>query len=229
MPDPYSTLGPPCFGPPRARQGCAMGHQGPCPDCQDAAAGIVRRLPDDFDALSLVVGTRTQTASESAAPGKPGSRPPINVAIDALRTHVVYSAALWEEILRDHCQLSPRRTGAMREKQSLIQSVRIIAPRIDVLTTLPPIDGYFNGPEYGLVRRDGMGGIKHLLRLHQTIRRTLGLEPVTTTLPGHCPTCDTQALTKEDGADTVHCGHCGNRHPYSDYTRYTQLLIGGHL
>lgn len=226
MPNSYPTLGAHCLAPLGAATTGARAIPRICQTCLGELEQMIRALPDDHQHLTNAIGRRTQTADGPANANKPQSTPPINLQIDAVRTRLVYTAALWEEILRDHCRLSPRRTGTMREKQSLIQSVRILAPRINVLAALPQTDGYFNGPECGMVRRDGMEGLRDMARLHTGIQHTLGHTTATIRLPGIC-SCGAQQLTRQTGTDTVTCTACGGAWTYAEYTANIRMLIGG--
>lgn len=225
MPNPYPSLGSHCLASPRAAEGGATGHPEVCQTCTSEIREVITKLPGDYDLLTEAIGTRPQPDQGPPPANKPTSSPPINLHIDATRTRLVYTAALWEEITRDHNHLPPRPTGTMREKQSLIQSVRILAPRIDMLATLPETDGYFDGPEYGMVRRNGMGGLRDLLRQHQQIQQTLGQTPITIQLPGICP-CGAAQLTRQTGSDTVECAACQTRWTYTEYTAEVLLMLG---
>lgn len=226
MAEAYPTLGLACFdgsGPYRSDLPSV-----PCSTCLSGAKDLVRGLVGDFGALSAEIGRR-ERPTDGVRAGKPKSTPPINLHIDALRTHIVYSAGLWEEIVRDHCGLSPRRAGAVPERRSLIRSVRILAPRIDVLVALSPVDGYFDGPERGRVRCSGVAGLRRLGRLHAAVERILGTGPIEVRLPGQCRCGAEGTLRRAVGSETVSCTACDGRWTYDDYSRYVQLLTVGAL
>lgn len=226
MSDPYSTLGPPCL----TRQGVNKGHgMGPwdlCWHCSGLVEAAVLELPRDVYDLSQAIARHNAPQERSGATNKPGSKPPINLLIDALRSQIVYTASVWEEVVRDHANLPPRRAGAMREGPSIVCSVRILAPRVDLLAALPHADGYFDGTEAGIVRRRGMDGIRRLVGLHEIVRRALGHTTSVVRLPGACA-CGAEALRREHGSDTVWCDICERRWTYDDYTRFVRLMLDG--
>lgn len=222
---PYTTLGPPCLTREGSSGGHGMGRGALCPDCSDHAESLLLALPRDVHLLSAAIAERPSAQEGPGAPNKPHSTPPINLLIDALRSQIVYTASVWEEVVRDHAHLSPRRTGAMRAGASIVSSVRILAPRVDLLVALPHLDGYFDGVESGLVRRDGMGGLRRLLDLHHLAMRAVGHTAVVIRLPGACPRCDDGTLRRDAGSDTVYCARCAGRWPYGDYQRWVQLVI----
>lgn len=222
MLNPYRTLHWPCFDCLRRYR---SGGRGICWACSESAEAALVDLVDDFDDLSAVIGMRGRTPDGVGIHAtKPRSAPPINLLIDELRSRLVYSAAVWEEIVRDHCGLSVRGPGAVRERWSLLHSVSILAPRVDVLVTLAEVDGYFDGDQ--LEKRTGMDGLTSLVRMHHTVGRVLGVAAVVVRLPGECPKCSTSALRREIGSDTVWCAGCSQSWTYADYTLHARLLIG---
>lgn len=203
----------PCLGTPKL-----------CHSCSSGAEQVILDLPRDYWLLSSAIARTAGTADGPTSANKPKSTPPINLLIDAVRTRLVYSAALWEEILRDHCQLSTRRAGTVRQRWSIVQSVRILAPRVELLAALPHTDGYFDGVECGLVRRNGLEGLRSLVRLHDGVQRILGYTPVIVRLPGLC-SCGGQRLRREVGSETVDCPDCGGRWTYAEYTANVRLSV----
>lgn len=189
-----------------------------------ASREAIEALPLDYAELTSAIGSRPTPPDGPGAPNKPASTPPINLAIDTLRSRIVYTAAAWEEILRDHCRLSARREGTVRESWSIVQSVRVIAPRVDLLATLPHTDGYFDGAECGLVRRNGLEGLRSLLRLHTLTDDILGRGAITVRLPGLCR-CGAEQLRRDVGADTVYCAACAGRWPHAEYLAHVRMSV----
>lgn len=225
MSDAHTTLGLPCLTRQRANGGHALGPWDLCWHCHGAIEATILELPRDVYDLSQAIGRHNAPPERSGAHAKPGSKPPINLLIDALRSQIVYTASVWEEIVRDHDNLSPRRSGAMREMSSIVGSVQILAPRVDLLAALPPSDGYFDGVEAGLVTRRGFDGLRRLVGLHDLVRRILGHGPAVVRLPGTCR-CGAATLRRESGSDTVWCDTCEGRWTYDDYTRFVRLMLG---
>lgn len=192
----------------------------------DQASVVIASLPRDFYDLSQAVERRSGVPDGPSPPGRPTSRPPMNLLIDAIRTHIVYTAAIWEEVVRNHEKLTERRPGSMREGPSIVLSATILAPRADVFAALPATVGYFNGVEHGPVSRRGVDGVRRLLGLHKLARTAVGLTEVTYRLPGECANrhCRAQTLRRAVGTDTVWCDTCQQRWTYDDYRRYTSLM-----
>jgi hypothetical protein len=188
-----------------------------CVSCLDGLEAAIRELPKDVHDLGAAIGERGGcTADAFKSPNKPESKPPINLFIDALRSRIVYTASVWEEVVREHAQLSPGRTGGMREGYSIVQSVRILAPRTDLLIALPPTDGYF----------DGVDGAGRLHRLHTLVREVLGYDVPVIRVPGICP-CGAATLRRQHGSDTVWCETCEHRMPLSAYWKQVQMAGEG--
>jgi hypothetical protein len=62
------------------------------------------------------------------------------------------------------------------------------------------------------------------LDLARRAERAAGFDRLVHHLPVPCPTCDTRALTREDGADQVECRACGRVWTEDDYRRLVLVL-----
>ena len=119
----------------------------------------------------------------------------------------------------------------------IVHAVRILAPRVEVLARIPPVQmvSYpradpdtavrFRGVELSYI--PGAQGLLDLSRAHQRARTMLGLTEPVYELPGYCRNrgCARPALRVKDGSDTVWCDHCGARMTRDDYDRYGNLFL----
>lgn len=225
MTDPYSALGLGCLSRQRANETGCWGRSGLCQTCERKTERIVGQLPASVQQLTLSLARACAPSDGPAPPNKPASTPPINLTIDALRTEIVYTAAIWEEIVRENQNLSPRRKGSMRDGISIRTSVAILKPRTALLATLPAAEGYFHGVEAEPSRRTGLEGLRRLVLLWDLTREALGLTRIEIALPGHCPDCGAPALRRYDAGSTVWCEACRGRWPYAEYTAYVTCRL----
>jgi ribosomal protein L37AE/L43A len=65
---------------------------------------------------------------------------------------------------------------------------------------------------------------RQALELARRAERAAGLDRLVHHLPVPCPSCDTRALTREDGAEQVECRACGDVWPEDTYRRLTLVL-----
>jgi hypothetical protein len=226
MTDPYSALGLGCLSRQRANEACYRASLGLCPACERRTEQIVAELPQSVQVLTLSLARTRAPCDGPAPPNKPASVPPINLAIEALRSEIVYTAALWEEIIRESQNLSPRRRGSMRDAVSIRTSVAILSPRTVTLAQLPAVEAYHRGVEAEPCQRTGLEGLRRLVDLWDLTHQAAGLARVEIALPGHCPACDAPALRRHQGADTVWCECCHGRWPYNEYAAHVACQVG---
>jgi ribosomal protein S27E len=62
------------------------------------------------------------------------------------------------------------------------------------------------------------------LALARRAERAAGFDRLVHHLPVPCPSCDTRALTREDGAEQVECRACGRVWPEDDYRRLVVVV-----
>jgi hypothetical protein len=65
---------------------------------------------------------------------------------------------------------------------------------------------------------------RQALELARRAERAAGLDRLVHHLPVPCPSCDTRALTREDGAEQVDCQACGRVWREDEYRRLTLIL-----
>jgi hypothetical protein len=65
---------------------------------------------------------------------------------------------------------------------------------------------------------------RQALELARRAERAAGLDRLVHHLPVPCPSCDTRALTREDGAEQVDCQACGRVWLEDEYRRLTLIL-----
>lgn len=195
-----------------------------CPDDRRAAERDVAALVDDYRMLSQIVGRRTVIGDVKTARPHPASTPPIDLTVDALRSMITWSTGVWEEIVRDYCSMASRETRNARDGYNVQQSVAILAPRVDLLVSLPSTPCLPYGCEE-LRDMTGLAGLKSLLAIHAAATELIGLDRRTVRLPGDCTACGSVALRRDVGADDVYCDVCGWAAPYVDYQAFVLLNV----
>lgn len=66
---------------------------------------------------------------------------------------------------------------------------------------------------------------QQVFELARRAERAAGLDRLIHHLPVPCPSCDTRALTREDGADQVECRACGRVWTEHDYGRLVLVVV----
>lgn len=195
-----------------------------CAGCLDRAEADIRALRDDHARLRglLVPG---QGGMRAWVSGGGAAGVPIALHIEALRSDIAHGLTTWEPAVREAAGLPAEAVGPVREGWAVAAAVRVIAPRVAILASLPPVWTYAEGVECGPVERDGVWAVARLRRLHGRARATLGTGRLIEALPGECSRCGATALRRADGTETVWCDACDQRWTWDDYRRYVGLML----
>lgn len=179
--------------------------------------------------------------SSSRGDGQPSGsgelRVPLNLSVEALQRKIHAVLTVWEEVARDFARLydAPRlaRPGAAVQR-----AAEVLAPRVRLLASIPSVT-VLDYPDVDETETFRLGGIRYaevpgwrgvmdLARLH---RQAVAAQGLTDARPELCsgvpcknPDCDLQALYRDPGEDTVHCGACGWRYTAEEYRDWTRLV-----
>lgn len=195
-----------------------------CDGCADAAERDVRALPEDYRALGALPPSGGSALTQRVA-GSTEPRVPMRLDVDQLQRDMVWSLTCWEPVVRELARLAPERSGRVRPLFSVVEAVNVIAPRIHLLASVPPIWGRSLGLAAGLVHRSGLDAVDDLRDLHRRARALLGTTKRVTRLPGDCPGCGAFALERGEGADEVGCVACGQTWSDQEYRLYVGLVL----
>jgi hypothetical protein len=188
--------------------------------------GRLEKTLADMMGLYAELGDNLVPAVGRGEPVSGSRTPPTPLRIDllALREEMVYTATLWEEIVRDVAGLSaqPRR----RDAPALAGAVRVLTAHLSVLLALQPtsVERLRADGDTEEVDMDGPQAACELLTLGWRVRAALGQPKLTFRLPAPCPRCDVLALTRADGDDWVNCGNCGAGWDHKHYETLVQAM-----
>lgn len=182
-----------------------------CELCAEKTLGDVAALVYDFVDLSQIVARRQGHSDTKISRPKPESVPPIDLAVDTLRSDIERTLLLAEEQVRVTQRLPVRGgTANARAGYNVDQAVKIILPHLDALA------GTILGVEV----------ISELQWLHRQARKLLGRIELKVALPGACPKCKViSSLSRRDGSDTVSCGSCEHRMTRDQYQKAVTLVV----
>lgn len=223
----YCIAGPGCVAQRGAEQAAPLDGPEPlCPACLEAAGRDIRLLALDYaDLIGCLRPGRGGDLDTKISVGAPRSRPPIDLTVETTQRDILWSLQVWEAPVREAAGLSPERVHGVRDRWAVRTAVSVIAPRVRLLSTLPPTWGYADGLDAGPVERDGAYAVAQLRELHRRARRLLGLTRRVVHLPGECSGCGAWRLSRDDGSDTVYCALCLRRWTIDDYHRYVGLMM----
>jgi hypothetical protein len=158
-----------------------------CDGCLTAAGPDINSLLYDYVDLEQLQDPALSQALNMQPTGAEAPPMPLNGQAEALQAEIVHVLTTWEEIIRDHCRLSPapevRRGGPNAQR-----ALTILAPRLDTLANLPPTTVHPRGPEDQPADMHGWEAIHHLQHLHKRARSMVGLTHRRTQVPGACST-----------------------------------------
>jgi hypothetical protein len=200
-----------------------------CGACLDAAGHDIPRLLYDYIDLEQLQAPTLSQALNMQPSGKAAPPMPLKAAPEALQAEIAHVLTTWEEIVRDHCRLSPM-PNVRRGGPNVQRALEILTPRLDILANLLPTTVYPTGPADQPEDLFGWEAIHQMQALHQRARSMLGRTHRTTHLPGTCSTCGLDQLHRddprwpEDPCD-VYCRECGTTWPHDDYQQYVTKLV----
>lgn len=187
-----------------------------CELCAEKALGDVAGLLYDFVDLSQVIARRDGRSDVKISRPKPESIPPIDLAVDTMRSDVEQALLRAEMMVRYADQLPARDGSNARAGYNVDQAVRIVLPRLELLAGLYLLQPPVTGPAV----------INELRSLHRRARTLLGRNELKVALPGACPKCKVvSSLSRRDGSDTVSCGSCEHRMTRDQYQQAVTLVV----
>jgi hypothetical protein len=193
-----------------------------CDGCTTHCRADVSALVYDYVDLSQVIARRDGHSEAKISRPKPSSTPPIDLAVDTLRSDITGALLTAELVVRQALALSARPNLHVRDGFNVQQAAGLVAAHVDALAGLavPPWAAAADNMDL-----TGADLLMRLRSLHSRARRTAGLADLTVALPGYCPKCQAQALSRRDGCDTVHCGSCRFAWPWAEYQRHVTLVV----
>jgi hypothetical protein len=214
--------GPACVG--AGRPSPALDRCPLCRECLAVAARDVAALTLDYRDLAQLLPPGG-TAMAARVSGTTTPPIPLDLGVDALQRDIAWTVCAWEPAVRERAGLPAEVTRGVRPGWAVAAAVAVIAPRVDVLASLPPTLCRADGLDAGLVERDGVYAVASLRALHRRARSALGLSRSVVRLPGTCASCGAEALERESGSDWVRCGHCAGRLTADEYRAYVGLAV----
>lgn len=188
-----------------------------CHPCGDRITRALQQLPPLAGELALrgvTDGGRLAASGEAgrATHAKVAGSPSGSPAWDAADEIIEWAHAT-EDALRAHLNHSSlvrvrvHASAAVRVNY-LDRSVRYLREWVSALLAAPSAE------QYG----------REALALVRRAERAAGLDRLIHRLPAPCPSCDTLALTREDGSDQVECKACDRVWPEDDYRRLVLVV-----
>jgi hypothetical protein len=235
-----------------------------CDACLDVAERDVRCLVFDYLDLAQLQLPVLSQALDTQPAGSAGPPMPMAGAPEALQAEIVHVLTTWEIEVRAATSLSAvpesrRRTAApwhttVTNRQPLVpvhpgaavqRAVEVLAPRMRLLSELPPVAVFRTGCEDDSEDVAGWEAVLHLSRLHQRARATLGRTRRTFWVPGDCwqqACCDTHTQAVARGRlageflyrseparygdePQIFCRYCEEPRSYEEYQRYLHMLV----
>lgn len=187
-----------------------------CEACLSRASRDVAALVYDYAGLEqlLVVGNARRDSMVTETRELPL---PYNVHADALQRGIWHALTTWEEVLREYLNANlPERSLRVRPGYAVQRAARYLGQRMAILSRLEPVAVYPVGsttPE----DQSGLDAVDTLVTLHRRATAMLGLTKRVEILPGGCPSCQCETVSREYGSETVTCYACGRSETWDDY------------
>lgn len=225
-----------------------------CYPCLDAAGRDTQALVYDYlDLAQLHEASMSQAITEKTA-GSKEKQMLIVAHVEALQAEIVHVATTWEYEVRVAARLSdpyvsapvadwhttiskPTPLAKVRPGAAVQRAVGILAPRMRLLSLLPPTAVCRAGVEDPPEDIAGWEAVRHLQTLHQRARGALGRTRRTFWIPGECWSCDARPKIGVDGPlyrsepsqyedpMQVSCDRCTATRAYPDYETYMATLF----
>jgi ribosomal protein L37AE/L43A len=175
-----------------------------CESCGNDVLAALTAAPVLYVRAHGSLGARGQAMSERVSSSAPVSRSPLRDDLLELCDGLARLLAEWE-LHTFGAQAARVRTGFAVQRAS-------VALGHDLDAALSVWRGTARA-----------GQLVHRVR---RLRQALGETPLVHQLAAPCPTCDTRALIRRDGADKVECRMCGNAWPEARYALLARALVG---
>lgn len=173
-----------------------------CESCRAVVVDALRRAPALYVRAHTNLGSRGQQLSEHVSSSAPGSRSPLRDDLLELSDTMARLLTYW------HARMTrtPVRTG--RSGAALQRAAVALSNDLDAALAV------WRGHAYA----------RHVVARVGALRHHLGETPLVHQLAAPCPSCDTRALIRKDGAERVECRMCGNTWPEERYELLTRAL-----
>lgn len=198
------------------RSGCRGpdGHPNPTPRalCEPCRALLDRTL-DGFPRWYVQLGQELPKGSSGGEIVSGTREPPLplNFGILALQDDLARLVRECETVVR-RVQAHTPPVETLSQGLQVYTGVIYLRTHLSVLVALP----------------DAVEWTERILRLHRQIERRIGDGKVFHRLPAPCPACDSLALVREDGAETVECRHCFESMSVEVYAHFVHELAKTH-
>ncbi len=184
-----------------------------CPACRTDSFEDITNLRRDYAELGDRLEKVQRPAEVYVSGNKPGSSPPINLAVDTLRSDISRTALDAEDVVRDVAGMWPR--SPLRPRAFDVDvALRVVAGHVEDLAAARVV------PTWVTTARRGFDLLRALRRLHRHCGRLLGRDTLQP-LPGMCPGCHAHAIGREEGSSLIGCRACGR---YLGWEEYQQLI-----
>jgi hypothetical protein len=174
-----------------------------CSSCRSAVLAALRAAPALYVKASMRLSARGSALSERVSSSRPASRSPLRDDLLELADLLARELSYWSAITFGH------RFGAAR------QGFTVQHAAADLAENLPA----------ALNTWRGQGAAARVVRRVAGLRRAIGETALVHQLAAPCPQCDTRALIRRDGADSVECRLCGASWPESRYELLVRALV----
>jgi len=177
---------------------------GLCGSCGNHVAQALRELPMDYVELSTLLGERGGNPAADVVLSSRDLPIPIRTSIYDLQTAICHEATSWAEPIAEHLGIGwdTQRARDSRPGVTLQRASRLLTHAVDTLLGLPA-QTYRDHSSPDWVDRDGIDDALELLRLHDLVRLAAGRTALVHQLPAPCPSCNSLALVRRNGADHV--------------------------
>jgi hypothetical protein len=172
-------------------------------------------LPTDYVTLNTLIGKGTTVGGEPIRMTR--ELPvPIQLHIEALQRELVRESVNWATSVAHVLNIDWSITGPARPGWHLDRACRLLVRAPSAFLALHDEKHYvWEHGQRHLVARDGLDGALNLQRLHHKARTFMGNRKLVHRLPVPCPRCESMALEREDGQDTIDCTDC--RYTWQEY------------
>jgi hypothetical protein len=198
---------------------------GLCVSCHRHVEQAIRELPMDYVELSTLLGGRGGNPAADVVLSSRDLPIPIRVSVHDLQSAICHEASSWAEPVAEQLgvEWDTQRARDSRPGVTLQRAARMLTNAVETLLALP-VQTYHDHTSADWVDRDGIDGALELLRLHDLVRLAAGRTALVHQLPAPCPSCNTLALVRHNGADHVECEHCRDLWTETDYRRLCLVL-----
>lgn len=204
---------------------------GYCDPCARHLEHALAALPRTYTELNTLLARVPQRGGGPAVGGTPDPPTPLHLDIAALQTQLVHETHCWAESTADRLDitLDTQTLHHTRPGHALQRCAHLLAEAVPVLLALRDVEHVIWLDNHLVIRvADGLDGANTLLDAHQRAQHHLGHTRTVHRMPAPCPRCETLALLREDGSDTITCAACCTRYTWTDYQQLCTILARRH-